>query len=153
MRHGRAHDFRALGGEQSLVDLGLVRGRAVKWLVLMSEDEPLTAGEGPEALFPSRGREPGTDTVRVLDPVDVLDQPHPGRLENVRGVALNELEVPGDRPDEPTVLMDQALPCPRIAAGGPPQESDRVKVRDVCTSCSNTQGIRHTPPHPTLDVP
>jgi hypothetical protein len=45
MRHGLAHHLRALCGEQCLVDLGLVRGRAVKWLVLMSEDEPLTGGE------------------------------------------------------------------------------------------------------------
>jgi hypothetical protein len=71
----------------------------------------------------------------VLDPVDVLDQPHPGRLEDVRRVALDELEVPSDRPDEPTVLMDQALPCLRIAAGGPSHQSGCVKVRDIGVGC------------------
>jgi hypothetical protein len=118
--HGLAHHLRALRGEQSLVDLGLMRGQAVEWIVLMGEDEPLTDGEQPEALVPSCRREPGTNSVRVLDPVDMLDQPHPGRLEDIRRVALHELEVPGDRPDEPTVLVNQALPCLRIAAGGPP---------------------------------
>jgi hypothetical protein len=131
MRHGLAHHLRALRSEQCLVDLGLVRGRAVKWLVLMSEDKPFTDGERPERLVPGCRREPGTNSVRVLDPVDVLDQPHPGRLENVRRVTLDELEVPGDRPDEPTVLMDQALPSLRIAVGSPPHQSGRVEVRDV----------------------
>ena len=135
MCHGLAHHLSALRGKQCLVNLGRVRGRAVKWLVLMSEDEPLTDGERPEALVPSSRRKPGTNSVCVLDPVDVLNQPHPGRLKNIRRVALDELEVPGNRPDEPTVLMDQALPCLRIAAGGPPHESDHVEVRDVSAGC------------------
>lgn len=132
MGHGLAHHLRALRREQRLVDLGLMRGRAVEWLVLMSEDEPLTGGERPEALVPSGRGEPGTDSVRVLDPIDVLDQPHPGCLEDVRRVTLHELKVPGDRPDKPTVLLDKALPCLRIAAGGPPYQTGHVDVGADC---------------------
>lgn len=106
MRHGLAHRLRALRGKQCLVDLGFVHDRAVEWLVLMSEDEPLTDGKRSQALVPSCRGEPGTNAVRMLDSVDVFDQPHPRCLENVRRVALDELEVPGDRPDKPTVLMD-----------------------------------------------
>jgi hypothetical protein len=135
MGHGLAHPLGTLRSEQCLVDLGLVYVRAVKRLVLMSEDEPLTGGERPEALVSSGRREPGANSVRVLDPFDVHDQPHPGRLEDVRRVALDELEVPGNRPDEPTVLMNQVLPRLRIAVGGPPHQPGHIEIRDVGTSC------------------
>jgi hypothetical protein len=131
VRHGLTDHLRPLGGEQRFVDLRLVHGGSVKRLVLMSEDEPLTDRQRPQALIPCRGREPGTHPVGVLDPVDVLDEPHPRGLEDVRRVALDELEVPGDRPDEPPVLIDQALPCLRIAGGGPPHEPRYVKAGDI----------------------
>jgi hypothetical protein len=96
MRHRLTHHLGALGGEQGLVDLRLMRGRAVEWLVLMSEHQPLADGQRPNALVPRCRREPGTNSVRMLDSIDMLDQPHPGCLENVRRIALDEFEVPCD---------------------------------------------------------
>jgi hypothetical protein len=69
----------------------------------------------------------------MLDPVDVLDQPHPGCLEYVRRIALEEPEVPGDRPDEPTIPIDEALPCPGVAVGRPAQQPGYIEIRDTST--------------------
>ncbi|HEX3966302.1 MAG TPA: hypothetical protein VHZ03_58265, partial [Trebonia sp.] len=77
MRHGLADHFGPLGGEQRLVDLRFVRCRAVELVVLMGEYDPFVGGQGPQALVPCCCRQPGTHAVGVIDPVDVLDQPHP----------------------------------------------------------------------------
>jgi hypothetical protein len=69
----------------------------------------------------------------MLDPVDVLDQAHPGRLEYVRRIALEEPEVPSDRPDEPTILIDETLPRVRIAVGCPAHQPGRIEIRDTRT--------------------
>jgi hypothetical protein len=55
----------------------------------------------------------------MVDPVDVLDQAHPRPLENVRRIALDEFEVSGNRPDQPTVPIDEALPRLGVADRGP----------------------------------
>jgi hypothetical protein len=95
------------------------RGTVEGVIILLSEYHPFAGGQSTEALVPRRRREPGTYPVRVSDPVDVLDQPHPRRLEDISRVAFDELEIPGDRPDEPTVSLDEAFPCPGITAGRP----------------------------------
>ena len=86
--HRLAHPRRALRGEQRLVDFRLIPGGAVERVVLVSEHQPLAGGQGSQALVPRRCRKPGTNPVGMLDPVDVLDQPHPGCLEYVRRIAL-----------------------------------------------------------------
>ena len=47
MRHSLAHDLGALGGEQRLVDLRLVRCLAVERVVVMGEHDPFVRGQGP----------------------------------------------------------------------------------------------------------
>jgi hypothetical protein len=131
--HGLAHPGRPFLGEQRLVDFRLMPGGAVERVLLVSEHQPLAGRQGPQALVPCRCREPGTDPVGMLDPVDVLDQPHPGRLEYVRGIALNKLEVPGDRPDEPAIPIDEALPRVGVAVGGPVQQRGHIEIRDPGT--------------------
>src|SRR5215813_487979 len=68
----------------------------------------------PQALVPGRGGQPAADPVRVLDPVDVLEQSQPGRLGYVSGVAVGQLEFPGHRPDQPLELFDQSFPGPAV---------------------------------------
>jgi hypothetical protein len=106
---------------------------AVERVILVREHQPLAGGQGSQALVPRRCREPGTNPVGMLDPVDVLDQPHPGRLEYVRRIALEEPEVPGDRPDEPAIPIDEALPRVWIAVGGPAHQPGRIEIRDTRT--------------------
>jgi len=71
----------------------------------------------------------------VIDPVDVLDQPHPRGLEHVRRVTFDEFEVPRDRPDEPAVLVDEILPRRRIAVGRSVQQPGRIKGGGIRTGC------------------
>jgi hypothetical protein len=97
----------------------------------MSKYDPLVGGQGSQAFVPRCRREPGTYPVRMVDPVDALNQPHPRCLKDVRRIALDQLEVPSDRPDESTVLIDEALPSPWIAVGGPAYEPGCVEVRDI----------------------
>ena len=98
-----------LGREQRLVDFRL-RGPPRRTDHLRGPAPPACGGQAAQALVPRRGRQPGAHPVRVLDPVDVLQQPEPGRLEYVGRIALPQLEVAGDGPDEPRILVEQPLP-------------------------------------------
>jgi hypothetical protein len=69
----------------------------------------------------------------MLDPVDVLDQPHPGRLAYVSRIAIEELEVPGNGPDKAAIPLHEAIPCPGVAFGGHAQQHGRIEVRDSRT--------------------
>jgi hypothetical protein len=112
-----------------------VRCQAVELVVFMGEHDPFVGGQGPQALVSRGRREPRPHAVRMFDPLDVLDQAHPGCLENVRRIALDEFEVPGDRPDEAAIAVNQALPGLRIAVGGPAHQPGRVEIRDVGAGC------------------
>jgi hypothetical protein len=112
-----------------------MHGWSIEWVILVGEYHLLVGGQGSQALVPSRRREPGAHPVRVVDPVDVLDQPHPGRLEDVGRITLDEFEVPGDRPDEPTVPCNEVLPRLRVAFGGPAHKPGRIQIRDIGTGC------------------
>lgn len=131
MRHGLAYHLGPLGGEQRLVDLRFVRCRPVERVVFVSQHHPFVCGQGPQALIPCGGREPGSDAVRMLDPVYVLDEPHPGRLKHVRRVAFQELEVPGNRPDKAAVAVNEPLPGLWIAVDGPAHQPGHVEIRVV----------------------
>ena len=63
-----------------------------KLVVFVAEHHPLPRGQAAQALVPRGRRQPGAHPVGVLDPVDVLEQPQPGRLGDVGGVALRQLE-------------------------------------------------------------
>ena len=73
MRHGFPYHLGALCGEQSLVYLGFVYGLAIERVVLVSEYHSLMRSQGAQALVPGCRREPGTHSVGVINPVDVLD--------------------------------------------------------------------------------
>jgi hypothetical protein len=146
MRHGFPHHLRTLRSEQRFVDLRLMRGRAVERVVLMSEDEPLVESQGSQALVPSRRCEPGTHSVGMLDAVDMLHQSHPRGLEDIRGIALDELEIPGNRPDKPTVLFDKPLPRGRIAISRPADQPGRIEVGDVGALLLHERPSRHRHP-------
>jgi hypothetical protein len=130
--HGGANRLCPLACQQSLVHLGAIVGRAVQHRVVLGrQHQALVGGEAAQALVARRRGQPRAHPVGVLDTVDVLDQPHPRDLEDVRGVALPQLEVPGDRPDEPAVLGDELFPGAGITLAGPPDQSGHVQISDV----------------------
>jgi hypothetical protein len=61
----------------------------------------------------------------------VFDQPHPRGLEDVRRVAFGKLELPGDRPDKPAVLVDKPLPGPRVADDRAPNQLGDIQAGDI----------------------
>jgi len=113
-----ADDLRALAGENALVDLGLVVGNALQLAVLLAEHHPLTRRQVAQALVPRRRGQPRAHAIGVLDAVNVLKQPQPGRLGHVRGIALPELEVRGNVPDQPGKLINEAFPRLVISVRG-----------------------------------
>jgi hypothetical protein len=76
--------------------------------------------------------------MRVLDTVNVLEQAEPGRLGDVSGVALCQLEFVGNRPDESGVLIDQGLPRLPISLPGAPHQA-----RDIRCLNASLQHRRH----------
>ena len=54
----------------------------------------------------------------MLDAVDVLEQPQPGRLGYVGSIALHELEIRGNGPDQPGELINEAFPRLVISVSG-----------------------------------
>ena len=84
----------------------------------MGQDYPLARGQAAQALVPGGRRQPGTNAIGVLDPVDVLKQAQPSGLGDIGRIALRQLEFRGDRPDEPGVLLDQAFPRPPVPGRG-----------------------------------
>jgi len=99
----------ALVGEKTLVDLRPVSGGG-KFGVLVAQDDPLAGGQAAQAFVPRGRGQPGTDSIWVLDTIDVLEQSQPGGLGYVRGVALDQLELHRDRPYEPGILSNKPLP-------------------------------------------
>ena len=77
--------------------------------------DPLSAAKGSPARAGTRAGRYRTATNpsgRVLQPVDVLQQPQPGGLGHIGGAGFRQFEVvPGAGLDEACVLVDQA--CPR----------------------------------------
>jgi hypothetical protein len=62
-----------------------------------------------------RRGEPGAEPFRVADPVEVLDEPQPRRLRNVRSVLAREPVRARRRPDEAGEAIDDCLPGVLIA--------------------------------------
>lgn len=142
------------------------RGTAEGSVMIVHQRDPFACGEVTQALVPRGCGQPAAYALGVLDSIDVLKKPEPGRLDHVGCVALGQFEVPRHRPDEPRVLVNQALPRPVIANGRAPHQ-----VRDVertivgfrrCRrasqswSCTNfpptTAGICNPPSHTILLV-
>ena len=99
----------ALLRQQPFVDRRAV-GLAIGQGLLRHQHDALARREAAQALVPGRGGQPGAHPGWVVEPVDVLEQAQPRGLEHVRGIALDQLEIPGHRPDQPGVLVEQALP-------------------------------------------
>ena len=75
VRQGLADHHCALRGEQPLVDLRLGYGRAVEDDVVVGQDHSLPRRKIAQAFVPRGGREPGAHPIRVLDLVNILQQP------------------------------------------------------------------------------
>src|SRR5262249_56182912 len=90
------------------------------------------------------GGEGGTSAGRVREAIDVLEEAQPCRLEDVSGVALHQLEITGDRPYQPGVLVNQTLPRPVVTLGGAPhQQRDvwRPRILLWCPGCCGMADI------------
>jgi len=83
-----------------------VRYGAIEFEVIVAKNHPLPRRQAAQALISCRRRQPGAHAIRVLDAVDVLEQPEPRGLCDVSGVALRQLEIHRNGPDEPGVLVD-----------------------------------------------
>jgi hypothetical protein len=97
---------------------------------------------------PGRGRQPGAHPGRVIQPVDVLQQPQPGGLRHIGRVALDQLEVAGHRPDEPRVLIHQALPRPPVAVRGPPDQRRDVGAEGPLVRAAGGRAVPRCALHP-----
>jgi hypothetical protein len=86
---GLADDLSALIGEKTFVDLRSVYGNARELGIIVTEYDPLTRGQGAQALIARSRRQPGTNSLRILDTINVLEQPQPGCLDYIRSVALH----------------------------------------------------------------
>ena len=100
---------------------------AIEFDVVVAEDHPLARRQAAQALVPCGRRQPGADAIRVLDTVDVLEQAEPGGLGDVGGVALRQLELHRNGPDEPGVLIDQALPCMPVPLRGAAHQARDIR--------------------------
>ena len=101
-------------GQQRLVDVRLGAGQSLEDGVVVAEHQPLAQRQHPQALAPGGDHQPGPDPLRI-DPVDVLEQPQPGRLGNVRRITVGQPEAARDRPDQPGVPVDQLFPGKLLA--------------------------------------
>jgi hypothetical protein len=100
-QQGLADHLSALGGQQAFVDLRLMRGHALQGDAIVGKHDFLSRRQTAQALVPRRSRQPGTHPVRILDAIDVLKQAQPRRLDYIRRVALDQLEISGNSPDKP----------------------------------------------------
>jgi hypothetical protein len=135
--HGLANLLRALLQQQPFVDLRRFRGRALQHVFVLGQDHPLAVGQAAQALVPGRGSQPRADPVRFLDLVNVLQQPQPRHLGDIGGVALHQLEIPGNGPDQPRVLIDQAFPGPALTGRGALDEINYVQASVVRSTRSH----------------
>jgi len=99
--------------------------------VILHEHDLLARCQAAQALVSRGGRQPGSHPRRVFEAVNVLEQAQPRDLGDVIGVALHQLEVACHRPDEPLVLVDQALPCPPVPFGGALHQQGDVRGAGV----------------------
>src|SRR3954454_3958434 len=66
----------------------------------------------------SRGRrQPGADALGVPNASEVLDEPQPRRLADVRGIRRRQAMGAGDRPHEARKPVDEGIPCLLVAVG------------------------------------
>jgi len=117
-RHGIVNDLSAFVSEKTRVDIGFMGHSALEIGVIVTEHYSLTCRYATQALIPRGGREPGAHAIGILDAVDVLEQSQPGRLGDVSGIALPQPEFPGNGPDEPGELINQAFPRLSVPASG-----------------------------------
>ncbi len=54
----------------------------------------------------------------LTDPVEMLDQPQPGRLGDVRRIVPRETMRPGRRPDQAREAIDDRVPGGSVSARG-----------------------------------
>ena len=125
-QQGLADHLGTLGGQQAFVDLRLMRGHALQGDAVVGEHDFLSRRQTSQALVPRRSRQPGTHPIRVLDAINVLKQAQPRRLGDIRRIALDQLEIPGNGPDKPRILVDQPLPRTPVPRRGAAHE-----LRDV----------------------
>jgi hypothetical protein len=116
-----------LGGEQALIDLRLRRGTSLKDIVIVAQHHPFACRKAAQAFVPGGSREPGTHAIGGIETIDVLEQAQPCHLRDIGRITLGQLEVPGNRPDESRVLVDQTLPRPSVSLSGAPDESRDVQ--------------------------
>ena len=95
----RPNNLRTLVGEQRLIYLTSILVSSIELTFLMDQNDALLCRHVPQALVTCRHGQPGADAFWVLDPIDMLDQPHPCRLHHIGRIALRKLEPSGDRPD------------------------------------------------------
>jgi hypothetical protein len=117
----------SFGSKQRFIDFRTIAISSVEFRVLVDEDDSFPRRQVPEAFVPCRSRKPRTDTVGLLDPVDVLDESHPGCLNHIRGVAFTQLEPRGDGPDQLAVLIDDLIPSLDISVCDATQEETGVR--------------------------
>jgi hypothetical protein len=117
VRKGFANHLRPLRGEQTFIDLRFGCDRSLEDDVVIGQNHPFPGRETAQAFVTGGRREPGTHPIRVHDLMNVLQQSQPRHLGDVSRVTLDQLEIPGDGPDEPRVLVDQALPRPWVPLG------------------------------------
>jgi hypothetical protein len=78
--------------------------------VLPVWDLPARHPQNPKA-FPSCGRrQPGADALGLLDPIKMLQQAKPGRLEDISGIGGVKSMPPCDSPNGGSEPFDQGIP-------------------------------------------
>jgi hypothetical protein len=103
------------------------RSATERCVVIVDEHQSLAGRQVTQALVSCGRRQPAADSLRILNPVYVLEQPQPGRLDDVRGVGIGEPEVPRHRPDQPGVLIDQAFPRAFVACCRPAHQPASIR--------------------------
>ena len=124
------NDLSAFISEKTRVDIGLVGGSVIEIGVIVTEYDSLVCRYAAQTLIPRGCREPGAHAIGILDAVDVLEQPQPGRLGDISGIALRQPEFSRNGPDEPGVLIKQAFPrLPIPISGTSYQPSDTRGIK------------------------
>src|SRR5215469_12530928 len=83
-----ADSLSALLGEKPLVDLRFAGDIVFQGGVILNQHDLLARRHAAQAFVARGSCQPGSDAGRLLEPVDVLEQTEPCRLEDVGGVAL-----------------------------------------------------------------
>jgi hypothetical protein len=110
---GSLHGNAVLLGDQPFVGMRSVTGQIGQ--IVGTRDQPHRPADHAQALVPRRRRQPSAQTRGLPNAMEVLDEAHPGGLEDVGRIRAAEPVRACRRPYHAAELVDERVPASLIA--------------------------------------